>query len=303
MEVKMPRSIFATVVMLIFSANFVFCQTNSELERFTVFKVGEPYTLLSSETVPNITLIGGDARIEGKVERDVFVLVGNVKLEPSALVGGNVITVLGSANLHEDAQVKGEQILEFDSSKLLIGIAKAILGLSQSIWRSMDWVWWSLASTIVIFFIQVLLVSTLPTHTENMVQAVSRRPVGSVLIGGVFMIAMVPIGLLLFYSIVGIPLLLLLWALAFAACVYGKTAISLSIGNILLQRDRPNALAVIIGYTIYTMATFIPYSIGQIVFIIANVVSVGVCIRTLFGAKSTSRRLKTVSQAYSLIQE
>ena len=299
----MPRLIFATIVILIFFANFVFCQTNSESERFTIFKVGEPYTLLSSETASNITLIGGDARIEGKVKQDVFVFVGNVKLEPGASVEGNVTVLLGSINLHEDVQVKG-QILALNSSKLLISIAKAIVGLSQSIWRSMDWVWWSLAASIVIFFIQILLISILPTYTENIFQAISERPVGTSLIGGVFMIAMVPIGLLLFYSIVGIPLLLLLWALVFAACVYGKTAISLSIGNIFLQRDRPSILAVIIGYTIYTLTTFIKwYYIGQTIFIIANVVSVGVCIRTLFGVKSISRRLKTVSQAYSVIQE
>jgi len=109
---------------------------------------------------------------------------------------------------------------------------------------------------------------------------------------------------LLIYSIVGIPLLLFLWALVFAACVYGKIAISLAIGNIFLQRERPSVLAIIIGYTIYTMATFIRwYYIGQVIFIIANVVSVGVCIRTLFGMISIFQRFRSGSRDYSAIQE
>ena len=303
----MPRLIFATVVIFTLFINFVFCQTNFESGRFTaiesIFKVGEQYALPDNETVSNITLIGGDAHIKGTVNRDVFVFVGNVKLESSALVEGNVTTVLGGIKLQEGAQVKG-WTLAFDNSKLLTSIVEAIFGLSQSIWRSTDWVWWSLSAAVAIFFIQALLASTLPKQTENMFHAVSRRPVGTVLIGLVFTIAVLPVGLLLFYSIVGIPLLLFLWALIFAACVYGKIAISLSIGNIFLQREQPGILAIIIGYTIYTMATFIQwYYIGQIIFVIANVISLGVCFRTFFGMKSAYQRFKSVSRDYSAMRE
>lgn len=303
----MLRLIFATVVIFTLFINFAFCQTNVEPERFTttesIFKVGEQYALPDSASVSNITLIGGDAHIKGKISRDVFVFVGNVKLEPSALVEGNVTTVLGSIKRQEGAQVKG-RILEFNSSNLLTSIINAIFGLSRSIWRSTDWLWWSLSAAIVIFFLQAFLVSTLPAQTENMFHGVARRPVGTLLIGLVVTIAMFPAGILLFYSVVGIPLLLFLWALIFAACIYGKIAISLAIGNLFLQRERPGVLAIIIGYTIYTMATFIRwYYIGQIIFVIANVVSVGACIRTLFGMKSPYQRLKRASRDYSAIQE
>ncbi|MBS3950753.1 MAG: hypothetical protein KGZ53_08870, partial [Peptococcaceae bacterium] len=58
----------------------------------------------------SVVVIGADAVIEGHVRDSVVVIFGNIRLESNAIVDGSVVSVGGSLDRKEGAQVGGEQV-------------------------------------------------------------------------------------------------------------------------------------------------------------------------------------------------
>ena len=297
----MSKSIFLIITILIYFSplEVAICQTNLEPKEFTessqanevkggsIFKIGVDVRLPKEKTVPNIIVVGGDVFIDGKVTQYVIVIFGNVYLNADAQVLDGVITLLGRINTESEGQIIGHRSEITNIVQLMNGIVDLAAGMPRSVWGKWTLVGWRVSTFVTLLLIQLLLVAKFPMTVKNMTDAIPKRFVGISLLGILSVIGMVPVGISLFLSLVGIPLLLILWAFLFLACLYGKVAISFLIGNVIFQRNRPNYLAVLVGYGIYRMATFLPYLyLGKIIFFIANVISIGVCIRTIWGIKS-----------------
>ncbi len=288
-------------ISILLTPQSVVCQTNINMEKFTtsnapvddketanILKIGADVTLPKGKTVPNIIVFGGNAFVEGIVTQNVLVIFGDVQLNGEAQILGSATAVLGTVNMQSTTQIVGAKN-ELNIAQVIDGIIGLTSGMPRSMWGKWTWICWRISIFIILLLIQVILVSRLPVNIENMTIAMYKRPFGSVLLGILATIVMIPLVFFLFFSLIGIPLLLILWACFFFACLYGKTVISLFIGNIIFQRNRPSILAVFVGYSMYEIATFIPYFyIGKAIFLIANVISVGVCLRTAYGAKSVA---------------
>ncbi|MBM3240744.1 hypothetical protein FJZ31_31050 [Candidatus Poribacteria bacterium] len=300
----MSKSIFLiiTILMYFFSLEFALCQTNLALEKFTnssqinevrggsIFKIGVDVKLSKEKTVPNIIVVGGDVFIDGKVTQYVIVIFGNVYLNTDAQVLDGVITLLGKIETKSEGQILGHHSEIANIVQLLDSFTDLASGMPNSVWGKWALVGWRAATFVVLLLMQLILVSTFPVNVKNMTDAIPKKIIGVSLLGILSVLGMVPVGIALFLSLVGIPLMLVLWAFLFLACLYGKVVISFRIGNIIFQRHRPNHLAVLLGYGIYRMATFLPYlQIGKIIFFVVNIISIGVCIRTIFGLKSVIR--------------
>ena len=66
------------------------------------------YTLAEGETSNEpIVVIGGSARIDGRVADDVVVVGGGLHLGPKAVIEGNAVSVGGSVSLDPGASVQG----------------------------------------------------------------------------------------------------------------------------------------------------------------------------------------------------
>ncbi|MBC8229745.1 hypothetical protein H8E77_09385 [bacterium] len=292
-------SLITTILTFFFLLEAVICQTNLELEKFTdssqsndvkggsIFKIGVDVRLPKDKTVPNVIVIGGDVFIDGKVTQHVIVIFGNVYLNAEAQVLDGVITLLGKINTKSEGQILGHRAEITNIVQLMNVVIDLSSGMPRSVWGKWALVGWRVSTFVSLLLIQLLLIYKCPMNVKNMTDAIPKKIVGISLLGLLSVIGMVPVGISLFLSLVGIPLLLILWAFLFLACLYGKIAISFLIGNILFQRNRPNHLTVLVGYGIYRMATFLPYFYsGKIIFFVANIISIGVCIRTIFGMKS-----------------
>ena len=297
----MSKSIFLIIITLIyfFSLEVTICQTNLELEKFTnssqvnevrggsIFKIGIDVKLPKEKTVPNIIVIGGNVFIDGKVTQYVIVIFGNVYLNTDAQVLDGVITLLGRIETKSEGQILGHRSEIANIVQLMNSFTDLASGMPNSVWGKWALVGWRASTFVTLLLIQLLLVSKFHTNVKNMTDAIPKKIIGVSLLGLLSVIGMVPVGISLFLSLVGIPLMLVLWAFLFLACLYGKVVISFKIGNIFFQRNRLNHLAVLVGYGIYRMATFLPYLyLGKIIFFVANIISIGVCIRTVFGLKS-----------------
>src|SRR5258708_30561843 len=71
---------------------------------YPVVRIGQSYTLKAGETVREVTVIFGDAYIDGHVDRDVAVVLGSAHLASTAVVGGSLVVVGGSVQASEGAQ-------------------------------------------------------------------------------------------------------------------------------------------------------------------------------------------------------
>ena len=142
---------------------------------------------------------------------------------------------------------------------------------------------WSVLAFIALTLIHIAVFAIFPQQMNNMAHVISHRPVGSTLLGLVFLIIIPCLTAALVLSIIGIPLVLLFFSVLLPMAIYGKTAIFLSMGNTIFS-NQPKIVAVVAGYWIYFMATAIP-RVDLPTFLVANTIGVGVCLRTMFGQK------------------
>lgn len=255
-----------------------------------IVQIGGRVNLAPTETVNDIILVAGDAKIQGHVKGYVFVFGGNVKIEKGAQLAGKVTVVLGEIvgkeALRDHTDHGEEAYQEINGFKLATAAASLMMdGMPKELWGDRQYArfGWELMTFITLTLVHLLLVLIFPEQINNMASTISHRPVGSTFLGLMILIIVPYLSVLLILSIAGIPFALLLSAILLPIAIYGKTAIFLSIGGTIFPQ-RSNVVAVIVGYWIYRMATVVPY-LSIPTFIIASTIGVGVSLRTLFGQK------------------
>ena len=335
---------------------------DKSITRNRVVRFGD-FNLDTTETVESIVLIGGTAKIRGRVNGNIFVLSGDVEIQDRALlfsvdsqfkknlehgliladfrqafkknglslsesvtvsvadkrskwmindednmrtyiirkaadrldiydhaqVSGNVTVVLGQilGKMENDWAAKTYQ--EINSWRDVLTVVELMMNPQEIWWGTpIQKRFWSALSFMTLALVHVLIVTAFPRQMGNMAYAISHHPIGSTLLALIVLIVVPYLAVMLILSIVGIPFVLLFLSVLFPMAIYGKTAIFLSIGKTLFPK-RSTVVAVIAGYGIYWMATWIP-PIKHFTFIVASVIGIAICIRTAFGQKSMQTR-------------
>lgn len=331
--------------------------TRNRVVRFGDFSLG------TTETVESIFLIGGKARIRGRVNGNIFVLSGDVEIQDRALlfsVGPQfrenlehgivladfrqafknngfslsdsvTVSVADKRNkwmindednmktyiirqaadrldIYDHAQILGKVTVVFGkifgkmetdrtaeiyqeiNSWRDVPAAIELMMHPQELWweTPKQKRFWGALTFVTVTLIHVLIVTIFPRQMDNMAYAISHHPIGSTLLGLILLIIVPYFTIILILSIIGIPLILFFFSVLLPMAIYGKTAIFLSIGNTIFPK-RSNVVSVIAGYVIYWMATWIP-PIKHLTFIIASAIGIALCLRTVFGQKSTQAR-------------
>ena len=276
-----------------------------------ILKFWEDFHLSEGQSVDSITVLFGNATIEGHVNGHVTVFRGNIGIGESASVEGTVKTIFGRIRGTEQSN-DWKQTLQRNNYQE-IGIWKfMIYHMIPLIW---DPVWnlqarWGLPENWHLFWQMTILLTMASTYAgigtifsqqaHNMAQIIVRRPFGSIaisLVTATLIPYLIMFGIL---SIVGIPLVLVIISGLLVMSIYGKTAIFLSIGNTIWPQQKIQAINIIIGYGIYLLAVRIPsfYHLGEITFAVASIIGIALCIRTFFGNNLTDdTKNQTLSQA------
>jgi hypothetical protein len=230
-------------------------------------RVLRSYTLAEGETSAEpVVVIGGSARIDGRVEDDVVVVGGGLRLGPKAFVQGDVVTVGGSVTREPGATVQGT----IDEAALWPGVS---FDPDFSAWLPTLSFWGSVFRLSFTLAVAVLLTLVAPGWIGN----ISNRSAGASALTGLavevlFVPVLVIVTIMLIVSIIGIPLLaaipFVLAALAFL-WVAGFTGVAVRIGRALrgggdaMRASVPDFLigyAVIIGITV--LAQLMAYGLG-----------------------------------------
>lgn len=209
----------------------------------------------------DLTVIAGDATIEGMVDGNVDVIGGNFYVRPGAIVTGQVNTIGGE-------------------------VANAVVPWSSPPDRSFvaDYrVLWRIASGLI----AVLFFLIFPVRTRIALDRLERHPGLCAAVGLLGWVAVLPIALLLLCTIVLIPFIGLEAVAIVAAVFLGKAALALLVGRRLCELVKPTTtpaplVALIAGLVLVTAAELVPV-IGTLVTVFVFLIGMGAAILAFTG--------------------
>lgn len=231
----------------------------------------------------SVTVAGGNAVIAGQVAGSVTALGGNVELQPGAVVGGSVTVVGGSLRRASDTQVGGGVQAGVNLQSLT---PAGLVGLDTP--YSFPWaalIFWGLAgAALAVFF---------PRQLGRVRRAVRYRFAQSLVLGAVVWVVGALAAVVLVFTCLGIPLALALGAGLWVASVVGTVAIGLWLGEWLLGAARRESAspvaATILGVCLIALAKSVP-CVGALVTALVAAAGVGAALLAFRESRSLIRR-------------
>ena len=210
----------------------------------------------------DLTVIAGDATIAGEVDGNVDVIGGNLYERPGARITGKVNTIGGdvastvvpwSAPPDSDAAVQDYRMM----------------------WR----IAWDIVA--LLFFL------VFPLRARVALDRLERHPGLCAAIGLVGWVAVLPVAILLFCTILLIPFIAVEAALVVAGVFLGKAALALLVGRRLSEIVKPSStpspfVALIVGLVFITAAELVP-AVGTVVTVFVAMIGLGATILAFVG--------------------
>lgn len=245
------------------------------LTRRTIVRMGGNVFVSADETVEEVVVLTGTATIEGRVERNVVVVLGMARLGSTAVVDGDLVVMGGSALVMPGATVNRSLVVvggtldsapEFTAGREQVIIGPVAFGeRAQSVlpWISrgllwgrlivpeLPWVW----SVIGIFFALYLAINAVfDGPVRACVQTLAQKPLSTFLTGLVVLSLAGPVSFILAVSVVGLAVVPFLWVTLLIGVIFGRVAVSRWIGSKVVREQPPAsklqaARSLTIGFT------------------------------------------------------
>jgi cytoskeletal protein CcmA (bactofilin family) len=247
--------------------------------------------IAQQETVGDVAILNGDARINGSVDGSVFALNGDVIVGGSVkddviAVNGRVIVeggarIGGDVTSRETARISPGATVDGDVKSVSRRFALGQVGVVAAIL-----LWLAVIVSTLVFGLLLLLIA--PRAADAFADA-GRTAVGaSIGLGIAAAVGLPLVGLILLATVFGLPLgAILLLALGFLYTL-GYVASAYFLGRIILPPPRNRLLAYLVGWGILSVAGIIPV-LNVIVLIAATVYGLGMIVVALFRARSGPR--------------
>jgi uncharacterized RDD family membrane protein YckC len=246
-------------------------------------RVGQDYTLPAGDTAREVAVIFGNATIEGRVDRNVVVVFGDVRLGSGAVIDGSLVVVGGSATAVEGAQVHEDLFVgggTFDAppgfapggEHVVVGTA-ALGGRLQAIvpWVTRGLLWgrpivpdlpwvWAIVGAFFLVYLFLNLVFDRPVRAAVVV--LGDKPLTAFMVGLLVLLLAGPVCLLLAVSVIGIAVVPFVICALVVAAVIGKIAVARLIGSSVVRDDPesrlPGLAAFVIGSIMIVLAYMVP---------------------------------------------
>jgi uncharacterized RDD family membrane protein YckC len=231
----------------------------------------------------------GDVTINGTVHGRAVAVMGDIVLGPKARVDGDLVSVGGSVSRAAGAVVGGKVVEKSIEGNVHVGLPFSSLlshgfklGGPFLLGARLLWLWIFTAACLAFFALLALL---FPRAIRKCGDALLQRP-GLTILAFILTILILPIlFLLLFITIIGIPVALFLLPLGvLLLTLFGKAAIYALVGRA-VSRDRLHpALAVLAGGLIFALLYLVPL-VGLALSMLASALGLGCVIVTIFTPK------------------
>ncbi|HSP80063.1 MAG TPA: hypothetical protein VLQ93_16150 [Myxococcaceae bacterium] len=236
-------------------------------------------------------VFGGNLEVNGRVEGDAHAFGGDVVLGPNAAVEGDVSAFGGSVLKQDGARVEGstESFGGANIGKLVAGELKEGLKETKSARaerreRSGNGFAAFLVWFAVLFGLGFLGQMFFPARMKELSAEIRAQPVKSGLVGLLGALAMIPITVVLTVTLIGIPVVLALWVVAWLTTALGFAALASEIGLRLpvMRGRKTQAMVLALGLLVLLVVGHIPV-VGPLALTLATMMAFGAVIRTRFG--------------------
>lgn len=233
-----------------------------------------------------VVAIGGDVVVEGEVKDAVVAVMGSIRAGKGAKLHGDVVAVGGKVELADGASVKGKPV-ELDFGGLGVGLRKWFVYCAlmlRPLAPQVGWVW---AVAGFFFLIYLLVAIVFPRLVQACAMELTRRPATTFFMGLLTKILLpLVLGIL---AVTGVGLLVapfIIAALIFGAII-GKVAILESLGSSVGRRfgveyPQKTLLAFLLGSVLITLLYMVPV-LGLVTFGITSVWGLGGAVTAAFG--------------------
>ncbi len=276
---------------------------------YPVVRIGQGYTLKAGDTAREITVVFGDATIEGRVDRDVVVILGSAQLKSTAVIDGSLVVVGGhvqaaeGAQVHEDLFVGGgglEAPAGFGPGGHYVGIGSSTLdGYLRDIvpWLTRGLLWgrpivpglaWVWTIAFMFFLLNLLLNVVFDAPVKAAALTLRATPLSTFMSGLLVMLLAGPVCLLLAVSVIGLAVVPFLICALLIAAMLGKVAFARWIGMTVVHQDdvdsrQQSMRSFLIGSAIMCVAYMIPI-VGFVTWGLAGVFGLGAATMAFFSA-------------------
>ena len=218
----------------------------------------DAYVPAGDRVTGDVVAVFGSVDVEGHVEGDVVAVLGSVHLKPGSAVDGDAVAVGGVVDQAEGVEVGGETV-SVGFMPVSWGIPAISLTLSAV-----------LAGWIASLFLGWLLAMLFPARTVRVAKMASQRTGASLLLGMFSLPLFVAAVFLLFVTVVGIPLAILLPPAYFLLCFAGQMAATYVLGCKLTARPLGSGglMLPIVAGTLLVAALF---ALGALLFVLPGI--------------------------------
>ncbi len=236
------------------------------------------------ETAGNVVVVDGDVTVRGTVEGDVIVVDGDVTIRGT--VEGDVVTVAGLATLGRAGRVGGDLVyadeepvqtpgsrVGGDVEKFDVGDAGLLAAIA-----------WFVGITVSMFLLGLILLLLAPKAADAVARTAKSKALVSAGVGLLAFFLIPIIAIAAFFTVVGIPLAVVLLFLVVPLYAISYVTAAFVVGRLVLKKAA-RILAFLAGLVILGLLTLIPFAGGLIAFL-AVVFGLGVLLTTLIRARS-----------------
>ena len=248
-----------------------------------IIRVGQNYTLRAGDSSQELVVILGDVRVEGRVTRDLVVVMGNATIASTAVIERSLVVVGGSATVERGAVIDDDVVViggTFEApadffprgEHVVIGspaIGAALQGIVPWVTRGLllgrlivpdlGWNWLVVA---IAFVIGLLLNQVFNRQVNACIDVLSRRPLSAFLMGLLMMLLAPIILTLVAASVVGLLVVPFAFFAFVLAAMIGKVGVTRIIGGAVARQEEGSAArglaAFLIGSIILTLAYMLP---------------------------------------------
>lgn len=255
--------------------------------------VGGNAVVKMGQTAHDVVVIHGNANIDGTVTGDLVVVLGKVRLGPTAVVRRDLVVVGGTLDADPAAKVNRDRVVIGGDERLMkhLGWLKwpsqwvhSGLLLARPMPHQYAWSW---AIAGIALLLYVTLAVLFPRQVQASVKALEERPGNSLLTGLLAFMLVGPLLLLLTVTVVGIVVIPFAVCALVTAFLFGKVAvyryagqqIGTQLGWELFQKP---LVALVIGAALFCLLFTIPV-LGLLAWGVAAPLGLGAVVLAVFG--------------------
>ena len=245
-----------------------------------------------------VVVIGGDLEVDGEVGDAVVVVLGNVKARPGAHLHQGVVAVMGSIKVDPNVKIHGDAVAV--GGQLDVARGASVLGAKQEIGINLEWLkewilqclfklrplapqvgWvWVVAGAFFLFYL--LVATAFPRPVQSCVEVLNERPATTMVLGILAKLLVPIVSVILAVTGIGLLVLPFAWLGVLIGVIVGKVALLEWVGLRVGQQTGVGVLqkplgAFVLGAAILTLF-YMVWVVGLLAYIWFSIWGLGVAV-------------------------